>query len=145
MSEETQNSLPRLLAAKIAAVLLACYALFYAVLLIAVVGSNLGADDDTLYFLALLVMATTPFFAFFQLLRATRGNPDKPVRPLLMALVMAAPAVYWLYITFGEFQFLFRGWADFLASMGLAGIPGLLSAWLVGTFLWLAVRKYQAP
>ena len=132
---------PRLLAPKGAAIVLAIYAVgyggFLVVMLAAVAAQiNLGL----LILIGLLGLAATPFIAVAHLARATDAESEHPPRPTVMAIVMAAPTVFWLWATAEAYHpYLLDRPADVAVVFIFTTIPGLLALWLSVTFVLLAM------
>ncbi|MEL6958594.1 MAG: hypothetical protein AAGL89_06535 [Pseudomonadota bacterium] len=123
--------------AMIAAVLLALYALVYAILLLAVSAGQLGAD--TWVFVALLLaLAATPFAALVALPKVREGA--RPRLSVIMMLVMICPALFWGWLFASEIRTSFSyGWYELAVPAGLMGGPAVLSAWLTVAFA-LSIR-----
>jgi len=126
---------------KLAAIVLAVYAICYGALMLIVGASVVSEPSVALIMIGLLVLAATPFIALTHLNRITNVVDHPPARPIVMAIVMAAPAVFWLYWGIGSLASIHRFQVgDVLVSFLAVLMPGLLALWLSVTFAILAVR-----
>ncbi|AKS47509.1 hypothetical protein SAMN05444287_2837 [Octadecabacter temperatus] len=126
---------------KFAAIVLAVYAICYAALMLIAGASAVSEPSIALIMFGLLALAATPFIALTHLNRITDGEDHPPARPIVMAIVMAAPAVFWLYWGIGSLASIHGFQAgDVLVSFLAVLMPGLLALWLSVTFAILAVR-----
>ena len=94
------------------------------------------------FVVGLFAMAATPFVALVYLGRASDPFRSDPVRPVLMALMMAVPTVFWLYWGADSMRHAFHGdLRELLTFFGLTVVPGLLALWVCLTFVVLALRR----
>ena len=128
--------MPSLNLAKLMAGILSLYALGYTVVLLMFSGFFATDPWGIVFLLAMLALAITPFMALAHLWRLSAEYPEKPPRTVLMAVIMAIPALFWCYVAFdgpdGRDNF---GW-----TFSLLWVPGLLALGLCVIFAQLAFR-----
>lgn len=131
----------RLIGPKIAAFALAFYAGCYGLFLLFIVVAALFSWAAFLMLTGLLALAATPFIAVLHLFRATTPDVNPPAYPKTMAVVMCVPTLFWVYLYYDTVGFdrLFDLKGQFRALIFVL-TPGLLSLWLVVTFVLLALR-----
>lgn len=129
---------PQLYWPKAAAFLLCLYAACYGLLMLYFVFIAIETLGAIVWFLGMLMLATTPFLALIHLSRATTSDSTAPARPLLMTIIMIAPTLFWGKANFDSLRpIALYGKMEFL----LLGMPATLSFWLLVTFALLALRK----
>lgn len=138
MSDRSQipRNVPSLIGAKIMAGILSLYAFGYAVVLLMFGGFFATDPWGIVFLLAMLALAITPFMALVHLWRLSEICPEKPPRPVLMAVIMAMPALFWGYAAFDAPD----GRDNFWWTFSLLWVPGLLALGLCVIFVQLAFR-----
>ncbi len=138
----------RLIGPKIAAIALCVYAGVYGLLLLLMLAIVSSGFDNFVPFwmIGLLAMAVTPFVAVAHLYRAAMPDVDPPARPITMAVVMAVPTIFWLYMFLDnvDLDSITELTNQHFALVYIL-IPGLLSLWLVVAFALLARRDRRIP
>ena len=144
MTDTGPTHRPKLILPLIAGVLLSVYALAYAVILVSMTG-GIGVEviGQAILVFALLLMATTPFFATYWLFRLRKARIGRTV--WIMAAVMAVPTLFWggLYISLlvDDLTYGFRIHTD---SLIFVGGPAVLSAWVWAAFVLTGLRDQRA-
>ena len=134
----------KLLYPKIAAWLLAAYAVVYTVLMLVFLGAGVSRDPSVaVYILAMLALAITPFLALVHLPRVQDGTIG--LMAVGMALIMACPTVFWGALFIAEATSpVNHDIRDMSVAIGLLGMPAALSTILCFTFARAAWRQFRA-
>lgn len=128
---------------KLAAAALSVYAAVYLVFLMYAVGADIiRLWQDVWMVLFYLFMAAAPFTAMSHLYRITHPVKNRPVRPKVLAVYMALPTLFWLYVIVNGLRTIMRQPFDsMLIALGISGVPAILSIWLLVAFILLARRR----